>query len=308
MSMTGAGSIRLASTRAAPQPKAPLGAASSGTVLCPPEGTSATETLVSWLVSYDGLVLKAKKPVRLAFLDLSCTAARRRASEEEVALNRRLAPDVYLGVGSLSVPGRPREPLVVMRRLPAGRSLARLAVEGAEALGAQLDAVAQVLAEFHARVSESPSASARGGVEAVCELWRTSLDEVARFEGSLVLPERLAAIRAEADRYLSGRAELFEERVAAGRIRDGHGDLLADDIFCLDDGPRLLDCLEFDSDLRQGDVVSDVASLAMDLERLGRADLADRLLASSPRHRPSGDECPGCGPRLAGPSARARVL
>ena len=72
-------------------------------------------------------------------------------------------------------------------------------------------------------------------------------------------------------RYLRGRVALFDERVADGWVRDGHGDLLADDIFCLDDGPRILDCIEFDDRLRYGDVLADVAFLAMDLERLDRA-------------------------------------
>ena len=71
---------------------------------------------------------------------------------------------------------------------------------------------------------------------------------------------------------------MFNERIAARRARDGHGDLLADDIFCLPDGPRVLDCLEFDDHLRYGDVLADVAFLAMDLERLGRADLARHFL------------------------------
>jgi predicted kinase len=78
-------------------------------------------------------------------------------------------------------------------------------------------------------------------------------------------------------RYLDGRERLFDQRVRDGRIRDGHGDLQADDIFLLDDGPRILDCLEFDAALRWDDVLDDVAFLAMDLERLGRADLASRF-------------------------------
>ena len=71
---------------------------------------------------------------------------------------------------------------------------------------------------------------------------------------------------------------LFEQRIAEGRAVDGHGDLLADDIFCLDDGPRILDCIEFDDALRLGDGLSDAAFLAMDLEHLGRPDLARRFL------------------------------
>jgi predicted kinase len=79
-------------------------------------------------------------------------------------------------------------------------------------------------------------------------------------------------------RYLAGRSPLFEHRIAEGRICDGHGDLLASDVFLLDDGPRLLDCIEFDPRLRHVDVIADVAFLVMDLERLGAGDLAAYLL------------------------------
>ena len=81
-----------------------------------------------------------------------------------------------------------------------------------------------------------------------------------------------------ARRYLAGRERLFSARLDAGRACDGHGDLLAEDIFCLDDGPRVLDCIDFDDRLRYGDVLNDVAFLAMDLERLGRPDLSRRFL------------------------------
>src|SRR5690606_13545776 len=79
-------------------------------------------------------------------------------------------------------------------------------------------------------------------------------------------------------------------RVAAGRACDGHGDLLADDVFCLDDGPQVLDCLEFDDALRYEDVLADVAFMAMDLERLGRADLAEHFLDAY--RRAAGEDWP----------------
>ena len=79
----------------------------------------------------------------------------------------------------------------------------------------------------------------------------------------------LAEVERLARRFISGRSPLFDERIRAGRIVDGHGDLLADDIFCLDDGVRILDCLEFDDRLRWLDGLDDASFLAMDLERLG---------------------------------------
>lgn len=80
-----------------------------------------------------------------------------------------------------------------------------------------------------------------------------------------------------AGRFLAGRAPLFDGRIRGGRILDGHGDLLAGDIFCLPDGPRILDCLEFDDRLRWVDGLDDAAFLAMDLERLGASELAERF-------------------------------
>jgi predicted kinase len=97
-------------------------------------------------------------------------------------------------------------------------------------------------------------------------------------------------LQALADRYLDGRGPLLEGRVAHGRAVDGHGDLLADDIFCLEDGPRVLDCIEFDDGLRLGDGLADAAFLAMDLERLGRPELGLRFLAAYQEH--AGDRWP----------------
>ena len=81
-----------------------------------------------------------------------------------------------------------------------------------------------------------------------------------------------------AGRFLAGRSALLDARVRGGHIVDGHGDLLAADIFCLADGPRILDCLEFDDKLRWLDGLDDAAFLAMDLERLGADELAGRFL------------------------------
>ena len=91
-------------------------------------------------------------------------------------------------------------------------------------------------------------------------------------------PERAAEVERLALRYLAGRETLFAGRIAAGLIRDGHGDLLADDVFVLPDGPRALDCLEFDDRLRYVDGLDDAAFLAMDLERLGAAELGRAFL------------------------------
>jgi predicted kinase len=125
----------------------------------------------------------------------------------------------------------------------------------------------------------SPEIEAAGSPEAIRQKVEQDLVELSAFSGGPLDAAQVAEVEMLVRRYLDGRVPLLEARVAQGHIRDGHGDLLADDIFCLPDGPRMLDCIEFDDRLRYGDVLADVAFLAMDLERLGAERLATRFLA-----------------------------
>lgn len=227
------------------------------------------ETHISVLVSIGDRVYKLKKPVSLGFLDFSDRKAREQACHREVELNRRLAPDVYLGVADVLGPdGAACDHLVVMRRMPPERRLAALVREGVP-LDDMLSAVARRVAVFHARTTTSDEIGAAGRRDAVQAVWEASFGQLAPFTGSVLDSERCRRVEDLVRRYLSGREQLFDHRIALGAVRDGHGDLQAEDIFCLDDGPRILDCLEFDDRLRHCDRLADVAFLAMDLERLG---------------------------------------
>ena len=233
---------------------------------------------------------KLKKAVDLGFLDFTNREEREAACRREVSLNRRLAPDVYLGVADVhDAAGEVCDHLVVMRRMPAGRRLSTLVLEGAP-VEAELDDLARLVAAFHAGAERSPAADRAAGADALGERWTANTGGLAGFADRFIDAAAVAAVDRLAQRYLAGRGLLFASRVAGGRACDGHGDLLADDIFCLDDGPRVLDCLEFDDALRLGDVLADVAFLAMDLERLGRLDLAGRFLDAY--QAASGDEWP----------------
>lgn len=245
----------------------------------PPPPAAVVETHVSVLHFHDDLVVKFKKPVRFPFLDFTAVEARRAACEAEVAANRRLSPDVYLGVAALTLGAQVLDHAVVMRRLPADRSLGALVRGGAaDALHGDMTRLAGVLARFHDRAERSEAIDADARPEALRRTWRHSLDAIGPFAGTMVDGDLLGRVEALAMGYLAGRAPLFERRIAEGRICDGHGDLLADDVFLLDDGPRLLDCVEFDPRLRHVDVVADLAFLVMDLEFLGAAGLAGELL------------------------------
>lgn len=222
---------------------------------------------------------KVKKPVSLGFLDFSTVERRRAVCHEEVRLNRRLAPDVYLGVHDLvGTDGVAYEHLVVMRRMPAERALSAL-LEAGEDVRDHLRRLARLVAGFHATARTSPRIAAAGSVEGLRHNWATGLASLGDFAGRVLDDATYDGLCRLSARYLDGRGPLLALRQAEGRIRDGHGDLLTADVFCLDDGPRVLDCIEFDPLLRYGDVLLDVAFLAMDLQDRGHPELAESFLA-----------------------------
>jgi uncharacterized protein len=233
---------------------------------------------------------KLKKPVALGFLDFTSRRARAAACRREAELNRRFAPDVYLGVAEIRGPdGRVCDHLVVMRRMPAGRRLSTLVTARAPVDGA-VRQVARVLAAWHAAAPRSAQIAEQGSREALQARWQANIGQARECCADLLADAGLAEIERLAGRFTAGRARLFEARIRAGRVLDGHGDLLADDIFCLDDGVRILDCLEFDDRLRWLDGLDDASFLAMDLERLGALDLASRFTSWYAQY--SGDPAP----------------
>lgn len=226
-------------------------------------------------------VYKAKKPVDLGFLDFRTPEQRRDACHREVELNRRLAPDVYLGVAEVMGTDRTAcEHLVVMHRLPQERSLQALADAEPpdEHLHDRVREVADVLARFHSGAERSPEIDDQAGRAARHAQWRANLDGLRPYAGDPLDTQTLDEVQRRAYDFVEHRAPLFDRRIAEHRIVDGHGDLLAGDIFCLDDGPRLLDCVEFDDRLRFVDGLDDAATLVMDLHQQGHPELAGTFL------------------------------
>ena len=221
---------------------------------------------------------KCKKPVDLGFLDFRDRQQRRDCCEREVKLNRRFAPDIYLGVAELMDPGsNTGEPLVLMRRMPDRQRLSTL-IRSGKCSGDTIVRLGRMMAAFHAGADRSPEISAEGSRDAILRRWMASFEQVAPVARDTIGVERAADIATRVQEFLAGRDSLFAQRVRAGRIIDGHGDLICDDIFCLADGPRILDCLDFDDRLRYLDGLDDIAFLAMDLEKVGAPDLARLLL------------------------------
>ncbi len=222
---------------------------------------------------------KVKKPIKTEFLDFSTPERREEACQRELELNRRLAPDSYLGVAHLCAPwAGTSDPVLVMKRHDESSRLSTI-VRGGQRAEAALSSIARVLAAFHNTARRGPRIEKQGSVDALTSRWEANIAEMQQFVGTVIDEQSLAAVQRLAAQFVAGREHLFNRRIRDGRIVDGHGDLLADDIFCAPTGPQILDCLEFDDELRFVDSIDDAAFLAMDLEFLGRKDLGEFFLA-----------------------------
>lgn len=251
-----------------------------------PSHVDALETHMSWVFITDRHAYKLKKPVRHDFLDFSTLEARRRCCEEELRLNRRLAPDVYLDVVPLTADasgrlalagdGMPVEWLVRMRRLPRERMLDAALARGGVS-DEQVSAVADVLAAFYRRLAPDALTATElcGRLVRDVEACRTELRSPvhmlpsALFEGTA---ERLIA-------FVGREPELFGARAAAGRIVEGHGDLRPEHV-CLVEPPVVIDCLEFNRSFRVLDVADELAYLAMECARLGAPATGEAIFAA----------------------------
>jgi uncharacterized protein len=253
------------------------------------------QTHISVVFLAGDFAYKVKKPVRLSFLDFSTLERRRHFCDEEVRLNRRLAPDVYLGVvpvtgdGRFEGQGEPIEWAVKMRRLPQSTTLESRLGRG-EVTPTHLVALAQKLADFHAAAAPC---TPYGCLVSVAGNARDNFTQSAAQVGRTVraaVYERLVQLTEE---QLSLHGPLIEARAARGVPRDTHGDLHLDHVYLFPDHPPpddlvVIDCIEFAERFRCADPVADMAFLAMDLTFHGRRDLAG-VFADAYFHA-SGDE------------------
>jgi uncharacterized protein len=248
----------------------------------PVDAVELRQTHISWVFLAGDYAYKVKKPVDFGFLDFSTLARRGTDARLELELNRRLSPDIYLGLSYVvrrdaaffvDGPGARIEPVVRMRRLPDAGMLVNLLANQA-VTPALVQRIARRLARFHARAATGAGVDEYGTLSAIRRNWHENFLQLGPFEGRTIAKTVNDAIRAYTERYLATHRELFDARVAEGRIRDGHGDLHASSICAEGRHLWLFDCLEFSPRYRCGDVAGEVAFLAMDLDHFGRADLA----------------------------------
>jgi aminoglycoside phosphotransferase family enzyme len=147
-----------------------------------------------------------------------------------------------------------------------------------------IERIAQRIARFHETAARGPRIDRFGTVETIAENWRENFEQLEPYVGRVIGRPRLKEIASYVDRFLADRRALFDSRIAAGRIRDCHGDLRAESV-CITNGLCIFDCIEFNDRFRYGDVAAEVAFLAMDLDARGRPDLSsfftDRYVAAS---------------------------
>ncbi|MFQ5913064.1 MAG: AAA family ATPase [Nitrospinota bacterium] len=267
----------------------------------PVDGVSVLQTHISGLFLAGPYAYKVKKPLNLSFLDFSTLERRRQFCREEVRLNRRLAPGVYLDVLPVTLrEGRVRmggegeivDYAVQMKRLPEERTLLRILQRG-RLEAATLQELARRIAAFHESAESSGEISRWGRWEVVAGNSRENFEQVKPSVGLSLSRRVFEKIRALTERELERRRPCIESRAERGVPRDTHGDLHLDHVYFFpDERPPgdlvILDCIEFNERFRYADPAADSAFLAMDLEFRGRRDLS-RLFTDA-YFAASGDE------------------
>ena len=249
-----------------------------------PARVDLAETHISCVLLTERTVYKLKKPVDFGFVDYSTPALRRRYCEREVALNRRLTHDIYLGAVPLvrtptglrfDARGRALDWAVRMRRIPDEDLWSRRLAAG-RLSGADLERLAAVLVPFHAGAAVRAPAVLAARDRALDD----TLRDLAPAAGGVLSADALRAIGAAVPRWRRRLDPVLRRRLGSGRFVDGHGDLRLEHVFEQDGRVQALDCVEFSPALRRLDAAADLAFLLMDLDRNERPDLALDLVAA----------------------------
>ncbi len=244
------------------------------------------ETHISWVMLTGHYAYKIKKPVNLGFADFSTLGLRRHYCEEELRLNRRFAPELYLDVVTIrGDAGAPRiggdgpvlDYAVRMREFPQ-EALASRALAAGTFGATEVDALADLVAKFHSTAPATRAGDRLGAPASVLASARQNFDQMLPLVRAAPDDRALRALRHWTEREFAAREAAFDARRRDGFVRECHGDLHLGNIALLDGRPVPFDCIEFNDEFRWIDVMSEAAFLAMDLEDRGRADLAWRFL------------------------------
>jgi uncharacterized protein len=247
----------------------------------PTETIDLIQTHISWVFITDDFAYKVKKPVDLGFLNFTTLRRRHHYLQEELVLNRRLCPEIYLGVLPITAQrdrvrvggrGHPIEYVLKMVRLPQDRMMDEVTDKG-ELNRMHLDRIINRLVPFYEQAATGPRINKYGEPSIIAYNHEENFSRTESLAGEMFPRELFEEIRDFARSFLSRHRELFLKRIREGRIRDCHGDLHMKNI-CLADNIYIFDCIEFNSRFRYGDVAADIDFLAMDLDFHGLRDLS----------------------------------
>jgi aminoglycoside phosphotransferase family enzyme len=250
-----------------------------------PRAVKFIETHISLLFLTGNYVYKVKKPVDFGFLDFTSLGKRKFFCEQEVRLNRRLSPEIYLGVIkitkegdriSLDGKGELVEYAVKMKEIPEELLMDRL-LEKKQVTPRMIEAVSEKLVKFYftAEMNDLIKSFARPG--RVKQDTDENFEQTERYIEVTIPGEVYEAVKNRTNDFFRTNEEIFYRRISSDRIRDCHGDLRLEHIFWGDE-ISIFDCIEFNERFRYTDVAADIAFLAMDLDYHSRQDLSEHLI------------------------------
>jgi len=251
----------------------------------PVDTVQLVQTHISFVLLAGDFVYKFKKPVDFGFLDFSTLTKRKHCCEQELLLNRRLCPEIYLGLveinekdGGLTLDGKGDivEYGVKMQRMPEEQMMVQV-IERGELTADHIDSLVEVMVPFYEQAERSEEIDGFGTAEAVAVNVLENFEQTEGFIGGEALSQQQFDEISSYARAVLAKKDMFQTRISQGRIRDCHGDLYSANI-CLADKVYIYDCIEFNRRFRYCDVASDVAFLAMDLDFHGEEELSDYFI------------------------------
>ncbi|MGB6874307.1 MAG: hypothetical protein WBE46_09320 [Dehalococcoidia bacterium] len=259
-----------------------------------PQKIELVQTQMSFILLTGEYVYKIKKPVNLGYLDYTTLEKRHFFCHQELELNRRLCPGAYLAVvpitmslrgakrrsNLLRIEGRGKaiEYAVKMKQLPQDRMMDVLLPRGQVTLK-MVAMVAEKLVNFHQKAETNQEIATFGRLDVIRQNTDENFAQTEKYIGTSITAEQYQHIKNYTNNFIDSKASLFNKRVREGKIRDCHGDLHAAHV-CFTDDICIYDCIEFNERFRYSDVVSEIAFLAMDLDRYQQAGLSRHLVNS----------------------------
>jgi len=250
-----------------------------------PQKVELVQTQMSFIFLAGGYVYKIKKPVNLGYLDYTTLEKRHFFCQQELELNRRLCPSVYLAVipiveqkSELRIEGRGKaiEYAIKMKQLPQDRMMDVLLPKG-QVTPEMVARVAEKLVGFHQRAETNPEIAAFGRLDVIRRNCDENFAQTEKYIGLTIPKAEYERIKGYTDSFIENNANLFDKRVREDRIKDCHGDLHAAHV-CFTDDICIYDCIEFNDRFRYCDVASEIAFLAMDIDHYQQPGLSRHLV------------------------------